>query len=77
MSACVKSCFLVEKVTSLIRVCLHHLIDSIVILEQLSTICRTKVGMLCKTKLQHDRWGHAVIRANLHTEISKKLACQF
>ena len=72
VSACVKSfLFLVEKVTFEIRTCLHHLIDSIVFLEQLSTICRTKVGMLYKTILQHDRWGHAVIRADLLTEISK------
>ena len=64
---------LVEKVTFWIRTCLHHLIDLIVFLEQLSTICRTKVGMSYKAILQHDRWGHAhtVIGADLHTEISK------
>ena len=78
MSACVKSCFfLVEKVTFLIRTCLHHLIDLIVFLEQLSTICRTKVGMFYKTILQHDRWGHAVIGADLHTEISKSWHVNF
>ena len=69
--------FLVEKVTFQIRTCLHHLIDSIVFLEQLSTICRTKVGMLYKTILQHDRWGHAVIGADLHTEISKSWHVNF
>ena len=63
---------LVEKVTFLIRTCLHHLIDSIVFLEQLSTICRTKVGMLYKAILQHDRWGHAVIGADLHTQKFQK-----
>ena len=40
-------------------------------LEQLSNICRTKVGMLYKAILQHDRWGHAVIGADLNTESSK------
>ena len=40
-------------------------------MEQLSTICKTKMGMLYKAILQHDRWGHAVIGADLHTEISK------
>ena len=71
VSACVKGFLLVEKVTFWIGTCLHHLIDSIVFLEQLLTICRTKVGMLYKTILQHDSWGHAVIRADLHKEISK------
>ena len=33
--------------------------------------------MSYKAILQHDRWGHEVIGADLHTEISKKLACQF
>ena len=46
---------LVEKVTFWIRTCLQHLIDSIVFLEQLSTICITKVGMLHKAILQHDQ----------------------
>ena len=78
MSACVKSFFfLVKKVTFQIRTCLHHLIDSMVFLEQLSTICRTKVGMLYKTILQHDRWGHGVIRAALDTEISKSWHVNF
>ena len=77
MSAFVKSFLLVEKVTFQIRTCLHHLIDSIVFLEQLSTICRTKVGMLYKAILQHDRWGHAVIGADLHTEISKSWHVNF
>ena len=61
MSACVKSFLLVEKVTFWIRTCLHHLIDLIVFLEQLSTICRTKVGISYEVILQHDRWVHAVI----------------
>ena len=77
MSACVKSFFLVEKVTFQIRACLHHLTDSIVFLEQLSTICRTKVGMLYKTILQRNRWFHAVIGADLHTEISKSWYVNF
>ena len=27
--------------------------------------------MLYKAILQHDRWGHEIIRADLHTEISQ------
>ena len=77
VSACVKSFLLVEKVTFWITTCLHHLIDLIVFLEQLSTICRTKVGMSYKAILQHDRWGHAVIGADLHTEISKSWHVNF
>ena len=48
--------WLVENVTFWIRTCLHHLIDLIVFLEQLLTICRTKVGMSYKAILQHNRW---------------------
>ena len=33
------------------------------------TICRTKVGMLYKTELHHDRWGQ--FRADLQTEFQK------
>ena len=33
--------------------------------------------MLYKAILQHDRWGHAVIVADLHTEISKGLHVNF
>ena len=78
MSACVNSLFfLVEKVTFWIRTCLHHLIDSIVFLEQLLTICRTKVGMLYKAMLQHDRWSHTVIGADLNTEISNSWHVNF
>ena len=47
---------MVEKDTFQIGTCLHHLVDSILFLEQLATICRTKVGMLYKTILQHNRW---------------------
>ena len=68
---------LVEKVTFWIRTCLHHMIDLIVFLEQLSTICRTKVGMSYEAILQHDKWGHAVIGADLHTEISKSWHVNF
>ena len=77
VSACVKSFLLVEKVTFWIRTCLHHLIDLIVFLEQLSTICRTKVGMSYKAILQHDRWSHAVIGADLYTEILKSWHVNF
>ena len=41
------------------------------------TICRTKVGLLYKTKLHHDRWGQSNIRADLHTEISKSWHVNF
>ena len=33
--------------------------------------------MLNKAILQHDRWGHAVIGADLHTEISKSWHINF
>ena len=77
---CVSFCqefFVVEKVTFWIRTCLHYLIDSMVFLEQLSTIYRTKVGMLYKAILQHDRWSLAVIGADLHTEISRSWHVNF
>ena len=33
--------------------------------------------MLYKAILQHDRWGHAVTGADLHTEISKSWHVNF
>ena len=33
--------------------------------------------MLYKAILQHDRWGHAVIEADLHTDISKSWHVNF
>ena len=83
MSACVTRIFLVD--TFQIRTRLHHLIDSIVFLQL--SIDYISAGpkyiyiyicMLYKTKLQHDRCMLvSVIRADLHTQISKSWHVNF